>query len=229
MDYLKQTPGQVKEELRKEALEKEIQRLKITTQKQSKKLHRLRKGMFFLLLFFALLFLMLVINGLLKWPTDSVLTDEDSKSLVENTNPIEISNQPENPIVIPDKIEDGLIFRIPGDGILYSVQIGAYVNIEMTPFEMNLFSLQQYSYEDINQYSAGLFDSYNKAQEFLSIIKQMGFKDAFIISTHYGKRLSIQEAIAIQLTSSTDSTYSQLSGEPLNQPVIEEELPGNNP
>lgn len=229
MDYLKQTPGQVKEELRKEALEKEIQRLKTTTQKQSKKLHRLRKGMFFLLLFFALLLVMLVINGLLKWPADSLLTNEDTKTLIENTEPLVINNQPENHIVIPDKIEDGLIFKIPGDGILFSVQIGAYAGIEMTPFKMNLFSLQQYSYEGINQYSAGLFDSYDKALDFLSIIKQMGFDDAFIISTHYGKRLSVQEAILIQAAASKDSTCSQLSGEPLNQSVIEEKLPGYNP
>lgn len=228
MDYYKQTSGAINEELRKEAMEKELLRLKTINQKQSKKLHRLRKVLFFFLLFFIVLFVMLLINGMIKWPEDKISIKKEEKT--KQTPDTEITQKQESapPIVIPTQVEDGLIFKIPADGILYSVQIGAYASIEMAPFQMNLLSLRQYSYEGINQYSAGLFHNHEQAQSFLSVIKQMGFTDAFIISTHFGKRISISEALAIQ-SKALKNNASEATGEFLNDAVVEEKFAGYNP
>lgn len=228
MDYYNQTSGAINEELRKEAMEKELLRLKTINQKQSKKLHRLRKVLFFFLLFFIVLFVMLLINGMIKWPEDKTRINKEEKTKPASDTAIIQKKESAPPMVIPTQVEDGLIFKIPADGILYSVQIGAYASIEMAPFQVNLLSLRQYSYEGINQFSAGLFQNHDQAQAFLSVIKQMGFTDAFIISTHYGKRISISEALTIQNKTSRNNT-SEAAGELLNESVIEEKFAGHNP
>jgi hypothetical protein len=231
MIYSNQTPGQVKDDMRLGALEKEIQRLKIVSQKQSKKLHRLRKVVFFLLLFFAVLFFMLAINGFFKTPNDFVLQQEIASVVGAESDSITIVKQPTATIVNPQSIEDGIYFKIPEDGILFSVQIGAYAGIEMAPYKLNLLSLQQYSYEGINQYSVGLFTDHTKAQVFLDLIRQMGFKDAFLISTNHGKRIAINEALEIQTLLKSSQTIPELqpAGELLNQSVVVEKLATHNP
>ena len=219
------------EGLRQEALEKELLRLKAINQKQSKKLHRLRKVVFFLLLFFGVLLFMLSINGIIQLP-EKRITETKTAIPANNTFSIDsLHKKTTSSIQIPDQFEDGLIFKIPDNGILYSVQIGAYASIEMTPYKLNLLSLQQYSYEGINQFSVGLFTDYLKAQNFLYVIKQMGFTDAFLISTKNGKRITVNDAIDIQkkTTSQPSSPDLQASGELLNQTVIREKFASDNP
>ena len=230
MDFNKPATGSSQENLRTEALEKEVQRLKNINQTQSGRLHRLRKLLFFAILFFGVLLVMLYINGLLQWPGHS--EHDQALPVVVQTEPVSEPEvpQPREKIVIPANVEDGLIFKIPQDGILYSVQIGAYASIEMSRFELNLLSLQQYTYEGINQYTAGLFNDYEQALEFLRIIQQMGFKDAHIISTRHGKRLSVKDALAVQGRSvSAPDTTSQPAGDFLDHSVVIEEFAGQNP
>jgi hypothetical protein len=231
MVYSNQTPGQVKDDMRLGALEKEILRLKIVAQKQSKKLHRLRKVVFFLLLFFAVLFFMLAINGFFKTPNDPVLQEEITAIVGAESDSVANVKPPNALKTNAQNLEDGLCFKIPENGILFSVQIGAYAGIEMAPFKLNLLSLQQYSYEGINQYSVGLFTDHTKAQVFLDLIKQMGFKDAFLISTEHGRRIAINEALEIQtkLKSSQPLPELQPAGELLNQSVVVEKLATHNP
>ena len=230
MDYNKTTTGSTQENMRTSALEKEIQRLKIINQNQSRRLHRLRKSLFFSILFFGVLLVMLYINGLLQWPGNA----EPGKTLpvVAQTQPYSEPQIKESgkKIDIPENIEDGLIFKIPADGILYSVQIGAYASIEMSRFELNLLSLQQYTYDGINQYTAGLFTDYEQAIAFMTIIKQMGFEDAHIVSTRHGKRIPLQESLAIHGKSVTLSdTASQPASNFLDQTIVIEELASQNP
>ena len=180
------------------ALEKENQRLKAIAHKQSKKLHRLRKVLFFLLLFFAVLFFMLGINGFFSAPNDSILQQEILTTIAYKSDSDSIKIQSHDPVFIPNEVEDGLFFKVPDDGILFSVQIGAYAGIEMAHFKLNLLSLQQYSYEGLNQYSVGLFADYNEALVFLNLIKQMGFDDGFITSSQHGKRIGVNDALEIK-------------------------------
>lgn len=231
MVYSNQKPEQVREEMRLEALEKENQRLKAIAHKQSKKLHRLRKVLFFMVLFFAVLFFMLGINGFFSAPNNAILHQELQNAIAYKVEPDTAIFKLPDTVLITNEVEDVLYFKIPADGILFSVQIGAYAGIEMGTFKLNLLSLQQYSYEGINQYSVGLFADYNEALAFLNLIKQMGFDDGFIISTQYGKRIGINDALDIKskIKTSQPPEDLQLTGELLNQSVIKEKFTSHHP
>jgi hypothetical protein len=194
---------QTKEETtRINALEKEVARLKSLSQKQSVKHNKLKKATSFQLLFFVVLFIMMFAYGIIQWPVN-----QDTKTLspVASVSPMDTSavdttaNQlPINQPLPEIKGEDLLSFYVPNDGLLFSVQIGAYTGVDMRPFEANMFSLRQYTYQTINQFTVGIFHNFQDAEAFRDIIQQMGFHDSFIIATLNGKRLPVQEALAIK-------------------------------
>lgn len=184
------------------ALEKEVARLKILSQKQSVKHNKLKKASIFQLLFFVVLLIMMFAYGIIQWPTrpnSKNLTEthlpalSDTSALDTTANHLPIAGS--LPVV---QGEDLLSFYVPDDGLIFSVQIGAYTGVDMKPFEVNMFSLRQYSYQTINQFTVGLFQNFQDAEIFRDIIVQMGFHDAFIIATLNGRRLPIQEALAIK-------------------------------
>ncbi len=193
-----QTKG---ESTRTNALEKEVARLKTLSQKQSVKHNKLKKRAFFQLLFFVVLLVMMFAYGIIQWPlkqdttintiasvavTDTSAADTAKNHLQINASGPEIQG------------EDMLSFYVPEDGLLFSVQIGAYTGVDMRPFETNMFSLKQYTYQTINQFTVGIFQNFRDAEAFRTIIQQMGFHDAFIIATLNGKRLPIQDALSIK-------------------------------
>jgi hypothetical protein len=184
------------------ALEKEVARLKALSQKQSVKHNKLKKTLSFQLLFFVVLLIMMFAYGMIHWPvkSDSNTRAEAASAIVTDTAAVDTTAH-HLPIAgslpVPQG-EDLLSFYVPNDGVLFSVQIGAYTGVDMRPFEVNMFSLRQYTYQTINQFTVGIFQTFQNAESFRDIIVQMGFHDAFIIATLNGKRLPIQEALAIK-------------------------------
>ncbi len=200
------------EAARAAALEKELARLKSINRKQSAKYNRLKKIFFFTNIFVILLFVMMFSYRMIHWPagkTESKLVatavklPEQAESIENDTDSIEAT--PLHPEI---GTEDMLSFYVPADGILFSVQIGAYTGVDMSTYKLNLLSVKQYSYQDINQLSVGIFQDYNKALSFKDLMLQIGFNDSFIIATLNGKRIPVQEALAIKSTASTGQTYS---------------------
>jgi hypothetical protein len=196
---LNQTKG---ETTRINALEKEVARLKTLSQKQSVKHNKLKKATSFQLLFFVVLLIMMFAYGIIQWPVNQdtkTLAPVASVSALDNAAVDTTANQlPINQPLPEIKGEDLLSFYVPDDGLLFSVQIGAYTGVDMRPFEANMFSLRQYTYQTINQFTVGIFHNFQDAEAFRDIIQQMGFHDSFIIATLNGKRLPVQEALAIK-------------------------------
>jgi hypothetical protein len=92
-------------------------------------------------------------------------------------------------------LSDTIKLRIPENGIIFSIQIGAYLSHDLQRFNNNMISLHQYSSEYINQFTLGLFTNYTAALEFRDIVKQLGFSDAYVTALKNGKRINIDEAI----------------------------------
>ncbi len=190
-----------KEEMRQDALEKELKRLKQFSTRQSGIIQRLRRTLWFLSLFMVASLSLLAFKGFISWPGPSRMVTLDQPP-VQQVNPItqeEPKNQEANmdsaPIQILKPNQDTLTIEIPRDGILFSVQIGAYNTFDLTQFTRNMISIHQDTYEGINQLSLGVFPHYSEASEFLKIVKEIGFKDAFVMATRFGQRIKIQEAL----------------------------------
>jgi len=190
------------ESTRISALEKEVIKLKNFSKKQSLRNSKLKKLSLFQFLFFTVLLIMLIAYGIIRWPSTQNAT-ETSGSSVELVSDTTIKDSSQILINIKDSLqrsqqEDIISFYVPEDGIIYSVQFAAYTGTDMKPFEVNMFSLQQYTYQDINQFTLGIFQDYTNAKKFKTLIQQMGFNDAFVIATLNGKRLSIEDALLIK-------------------------------
>ncbi len=196
------TFNQWKEEMRQDALENELKRLKRFSSRQSGIIQRLRRALLFISLFFVALFLMMIYNGLVQWPVHNSLMVEGQTNLVSPAPasfPEETTGQEQTPIILPIRIlkpnQDTISIQIPGDGILFSVQIGAFTDMNLERFSGNMVSMYQDNYEGINQLSLGVFPHYPDAAEFLELIKKIGFSDAFVMATRNGRRIKIQDAL----------------------------------
>ncbi|TAJ10146.1 hypothetical protein DMA11_19435 [Marinilabiliaceae bacterium JC017] len=193
-----------KVQMRKSAMEKEVERLRNTTKKQSYKINTLRKILYFLTFFFLVLFIILTLKGYILFPSQenvplsqSSLVDEKKKETKDLAQHINSNND------LPPTPQKGI-----SAGVNYSVQIGAYTGIDLEKYKDNLVLLNQDSFDGINQFTLAHFNDYKQATDFLEIIKQMGFKDAFIMSFIDGKRSNIQDAIAISQKEQTSKTQA---------------------
>lgn len=221
MEEKDQNLAHINDQFRINALEKEIVRLRTLTHKQSAKYNRLKKASFFQILFFISLFIMLSMYGFLQWPTSHEAATANSGKIVPIT---ELMLPLDTATVFPtyeDSLTEKLPIEISLNPVVYSVQIGAYSGIDMAPFELNLVSLQQYTVDDINQFTAGIFNDYGDASRFKTLLVKMGFADAFVIATYRGKRISINEALALQNdTSLPDNPSHQPSVNNYNEGVL---------
>ena len=193
-----QTPDQHKSEVtRIRAYEKEIARLKAVSARQSQKYSRLKKFSFFLLIFFLVLLVMMAFYGLLSWPSggqqtaDSVVPAPKADTL---TMPADTTGTSGDSFLSHPHDEEWLVFPIPENGILFQVQIGAFTGIDLQPYALNMLSLHQYQYENINQFTAGLFVDFESARSFRDLLQQMGFTDAYVTATLHGKRIAAHKA-----------------------------------
>ncbi|MCU4163183.1 hypothetical protein [Carboxylicivirga caseinilyticus] len=194
-----------KTRLRIEAMEKEIERLRSSSHKKSNKIGSLRRNLYFQLVFFVSLFSILLFKGLILLPGISSSVDKapmqaeviiPQDTIVTKT---EIKTQEDTISQIVYNTHKGALPKEDYDGILFAIQIGAYTGIDLDKYDGNLLGIKQDSFEGINQFTLGEFIEYNEAEEFLNIVKGMGFKDAFIMSFKNGRRINIQNALAMRL------------------------------
>ncbi len=91
------------------------------------------------------------------------------------------------PIPLDEKLPEGLVFK---------VQIGAFRN----PIPQDLFNgmapiMGETTSQGFIRYTAGLFTSFITADRAKKEIRELGYKDAFIVFFFNGKRISISEAM----------------------------------
>jgi len=83
-------------------------------------------------------------------------------------------------------------------GLVFKVQIGAFRN----PIPQNHFKgfapiMAEDAGNGITRYTAGLFNTFNMANEAKNSIRSIGYNDAFVVAFMNGKRININEAKAI--------------------------------
>ena len=77
-------------------------------------------------------------------------------------------------------------------GIVFKVQIGAYKEIDLANDNTSNFGAEK---SDLNKYTIGVFKDYWEADTFKKYIKEMGIKDAWIVSYRDGQRVDISEVL----------------------------------
>lgn len=85
------------------------------------------------------------------------------------------------------------------DEIYFKIQIGAFdqSNISLQEMKENLVSLDEDMKDGRKIFTLGKFKQYQKALDFLSTVKKIGFSDAFLISYKNEEIISTDEAIQI--------------------------------
>ncbi|MGE0561981.1 MAG: hypothetical protein AB7O47_09210 [Flavobacteriales bacterium] len=112
------------------------------------------------------------------------------------------------------------VAKLP-EGLVFKVQIGAFRN----PIPQDHFvGFAPISAEDagngITRYTAGLFNTFNMANEAKNSIRTIGYPDAFVVAFYNGKRININEARAMAGGGTVAENNSQL--------IVNSSQPANN-
>ncbi|MEQ8715766.1 MAG: Ezrin/radixin/moesin family protein [Cyclobacteriaceae bacterium] len=82
------------------------------------------------------------------------------------------------------------------DGVVFKVQIGAFKNKEeLTKFSANNPNFDAESNNDVQKFTIGAFRDYWEADTFKKYLRQMGVKDAWIVSFKDGNRVPIKDVL----------------------------------
>ncbi len=81
--------------------------------------------------------------------------------------------------------------------IVYSVQIGAYANFNSNLISDDLAHLVEFQEDGINKYAIGKFTTYKETVSLRDDLRQLGFKDCFIIAKSYDVPVNIKEALEL--------------------------------
>ncbi len=185
-----------KDKLRLVALDKELHRLRNIGEKQSGKITKLRKALYFQAFFFVSLFGVFLLRGMISFSGNSSNTQFDS--LAEKYKQLSKKQSSLSTTLVLyrdsiDKIVDNNLSERGENGYKYRIQIGAFKEINLSDYRANLVAINQETYDSIFQYTLGMFDDYQQAKAFWNNIKKMGFKDSFIIATINGRRIPIEQ------------------------------------
>ncbi|MCW3805286.1 hypothetical protein [Plebeiibacterium marinum] len=185
-----------KEKLRQDAVFKEVQRLRKINRSQSSKIAKLRKAMYFQILFFISLLVVFLLKGMISF--GGAASNEELAAFKLKYNDLKNANKSLDDSIEVYKsritqITDKNMVDRNETGLRFRVQIGAFKEINLNDFSTNLVAINQETYDSINQYTIGVFKNYEKAKVFLEDIKRMGFNDSFIISTKNGRRIPIDK------------------------------------
>jgi len=77
-------------------------------------------------------------------------------------------------------------------GVIFKVQIGAYKEINLSEDNSSSFNAEK---GDLNKYTIGVFQDYWEADTFKKYIREMGVKDAWIVSYRDGQRVDIKDVL----------------------------------
>jgi len=200
MSFSEHAFGEHKNQMRSEALENEVQRLRSISRRQSHKISSLRRTLYFAIFFFVILLSILLIKGLIQFPAKTKIPTPDLAQFRQTIIDSLARQKPQKDTVerFVYSAHPAAIRKKDFKGIIFSIQIGAYTGIDLEQYEDHLMGIKQDSYEGINQFTLGEFVDYTEAVDFLNTIKQMGFQDAFIMSFKNGIRIKTPDAISIR-------------------------------
>lgn len=208
--------NQWKEDMRREALEKEVNRLHDVTEQQQNKVKKLRRTLVLIILaaiisLAALFFFTLESQQTSDPQYQASITKEDTAQLTQSKTeeePLKDDSSQAKSLQVMTPASDTVEFFIPDDGIFYSVQIGAYLGIDLDRFRSNMISLHQDNAAGINQFTLGVFPTYQEATDFKKAVKRLGFEGAHLVAFQNGHRIKVRDALNLR----TDSVPGHLTG-----------------
>ena len=197
MSLLNHPSTEQKTQLRFEAMEQELKRLRKSSLKQSAKVSNLRLSLYFQLAFFSILIIILSLKGFIDLPQNHQSSQIMTEQIIDT---VYIAKEP-----VKDSLYN-IVYNthkaaLPKDGyngVLFAIQIGAYKDLDLSEYKDNLLGLKQDTYDSINQFTLGEFIKYEEAQKFLNIMQQMGFSQAHIMAFKNGYRIRMDHALAIK-------------------------------
>lgn len=80
-------------------------------------------------------------------------------------------------------------------GVVFKVQIGAYENKDLNKFATNAKNFSQDEEGGVKKFTIGAFRDYWEADSFKKYLREMGVKDAFIVSYRDGQRVPIKDVL----------------------------------
>lgn len=83
----------------------------------------------------------------------------------------------------------------PDEGIVFKVQIGAFKNKDLSKYADNNPNFSTDEAGGMQKYSIGLFRDYWEADAFKKYMREMGVKDAWIVSYKDGQRVDIKDVL----------------------------------
>ncbi|QNL21569.1 Ezrin/radixin/moesin family protein [Hyphobacterium sp. CCMP332] len=98
--------------------------------------------------------------------------------------------QNEKPKSVP-----GFAVGNPNEGIVFKVQIGAFKNKDLSKFIDNNPNFSGDEDGGMKKYSIGIFRDYWEADAFKKYLREMGVKDAWIVSYKDGQRVDIKDVL----------------------------------
>lgn len=117
-----------------------------------------------------------------------------SKVVLAPTEKFERSTQPVYSAAKPIPVNEAL-----PEGLIYKVQIGAFRN-PISPEQFRGMSpiTAETTPQGFTRYTAGLFTKFATADQVKNEIRELGYKDAFVVVFLNGKRISVAEALRMQ-------------------------------
>lgn len=102
------------------------------------------------------------------------------------------------------KAVPGFAIGNPNEGIVFKVQIGAFKNKDLTKYIDNNPNFSGEDGDGTKKYTIGLFRDYWEADAFKKYMREMGVKDAWIVSYKDGARVDIKEVLEGAATATTE-------------------------
>lgn len=83
----------------------------------------------------------------------------------------------------------------PDEGIVFKVQIGAFKNKDLSKYAGNNPNFSTEDGDGMNKYTIGVFRDYWEADAFKKYMREMGVKEAWIVSYKDGQRVEIKDVL----------------------------------
>lgn len=178
-----------------DALNTDLLELRAFSKKQSIKIAKLRLWFYLTTVFTIALFSALLLQGFIHMPVYGAMPEPIIKVDTVYVEKVIEANEPES---IRYNTHKAALPKEGYDGILFAIQIGAYKDLDLSKYKDNMLGLRQDICDSINQFTLGEFVEFEEAQNFLNIVRQMGFEQAHIMSFKNGYRIRLENALALR-------------------------------
>ena len=129
-------------------------------------------------------------------------TKSSADDYIENNNAILIEKDPlmiykkaylKN--LIAEQKKSAQTNSLINEKIIYSVQIGAFKDFNLT--SDGLLNLSEYQANGFNKFSLGNYKTYSEAKYLKDSLTKLGFKGCFLTARSYGKPIDIRKALVL--------------------------------